>query len=73
MNVESAIKKLQKITKEKEAHMKAKRGSGIVEKNKSRKTVDKSNKRRCVEYSTIGYEIVATFNIIFRMRRRKNV
>jgi hypothetical protein len=48
------------------------RGSGIVEKNKSRKGVNKS-KERSVEYSTIGYKVTATFIIIFKMCRKEGV
>jgi hypothetical protein len=37
------------------AHMEARGGSGIVEKNKNKWGVEKSKTWRCVEYSTIGY------------------
>ncbi len=48
MNVKSAIEKLHKITKEKEAYRsEQRRGSEIFEKNRSRRGVEKSRKRRC--------------------------
>jgi hypothetical protein len=47
--------------------------NGIVEKNKSRKAVEKSTKRRRVEYLAIGCEVVVTFIIIFKMCKRKNI
>jgi hypothetical protein len=53
--------------------MKVGGGSGIVEKNKSKRGVEKSRERRCVEYSTIGYKVAFTFIIIFRMCRREGV
>jgi hypothetical protein len=53
--------------------MKVGGGSKIVEKNKSRKGVEKNRKIRCVEYSTVGYKVVTTFIIIFKMCRRKSM
>ncbi len=47
-------------------------GSGIVEKNKIRKGVKKSREKN-VEYSAIGYKVVATFIIIFRMCRKEDL
>jgi hypothetical protein len=49
--------------------MKAKGGRGIVEKDKSRRGVEKSREKEImnVEYSTISFKVVATFIIIFRM------
>jgi hypothetical protein len=41
--------------------MKARGGSGIVEKNKSKRKFDKSIKRKNVEYSIIGYKVVVAF------------
>jgi hypothetical protein len=38
--------------------MKVGGGSGIVEKNKSRRGVEKSRVRRCVEYSTVGCRLL---------------
>ncbi len=52
--------------------MKAGRGSGIVEKNRSKKGVEKS-REKSVEYSTVGYKVTATFIIIFRMCRREGI
>jgi hypothetical protein len=52
--------------------MKARGGSGIVEKNKSRRGVEKSKKKN-VEYSVIGYKVIVTFIIIFGMCRREGV
>jgi hypothetical protein len=53
--------------------MKATRGSKFIKMNRSRRAIEKSIKRRCVEYSTIGCEVVATFIIIFGMCRREGV
>jgi hypothetical protein len=52
--------------------MKAKGGSEIVEKNRSRRGVEKS-KEKSVEYLVIGYKVIVAFNIIFRMCRREGV
>jgi len=52
--------------------MNARGGSEILEKNISRRGVEKSRKRRCVEYSVVSCKVVATF-IIFRMCRREGV
>jgi hypothetical protein len=52
--------------------MKARGGSGIVEKNRSRRGVKKS-KNKSVEYSTIGYKVTVTFIIIFGMCRREGI
>jgi hypothetical protein len=52
--------------------MKAGRGSGIVEKNRSKKGVEKS-REKSVEYSTVGYKVTATFIIIFRRCRREGI
>jgi len=48
-------------------------GSGIVEKNKSSRTIENNIKRRLVEYSTIGCKIVTAFIIIFGMCKREGV
>jgi hypothetical protein len=53
--------------------MKARGGSKIVEKNKSRRGVEKSRKRRRVEYLVVCCKVVAAFIIIFKMCRRKNI
>jgi hypothetical protein len=53
------------------AQTKTKGRSGIVEKNKSRRGVEKSKMWRRVEYLVIGCKVVATFIIIFGMCRRK--
>jgi len=53
--------------------MKAGGGSEIIEKNKSRKGVEKSRKRRHVEYSIVDYTITITFIIIFGMCKREGV
>jgi len=45
-------------------------GSKIVKKNKSRRVVEKSKKKKCFEYSTIGCKVVATFIIIFEKSRK---
>jgi len=78
MSIESAIDKLQIITKvkgsiEEWTQTKAGGGSRIVEKNINRKIVEKSKKRRHVEYVVIGYEVVIVSIIIFRLCKRKNV
>jgi len=48
-------------------------GSKIVENNRSRRGVEKSRVRRNVEYPTIGYKVVATVIVIFRMCKRECV
>jgi len=53
--------------------MKARKGSIIVEKNRSRITIEKNKEIRHVEYSTIGCEVVLAFIIIFRMCKLKSV
>jgi hypothetical protein len=53
--------------------MKARGGSKIIEKNKCKIRVDKSRKRRHVEYSTISCKVVVTFIVIFEMCRRESV
>ncbi len=67
------IEKLQKIIKEKETQMKAGGGNKIVKKDRSKRSIEKSRERRCVEYLIIGYEVATTFIIIFEMCRRKSV
>jgi hypothetical protein len=47
--------------------------NGIVDKNKSKRTIEKSRKIRRVEYLAIGYEVATTFIIIFEMCRKKSV
>jgi hypothetical protein len=52
--------------------MKARRGSGIAGKNKSKREVEKNKNRRVeksrekrhVEYSTVNYKVIVTFIII---------
>jgi hypothetical protein len=51
--------------------MKAGGGSGIVEMNKSRRRVEKRRKRS-VEYSIVGYKVIASF-IIFKMCKREGI
>jgi hypothetical protein len=51
--------------------MKAREGSKIIEKKKSRKGVEKS-RERSIEYSTIRCKVAAAF-IIFRMCRRESI
>jgi hypothetical protein len=48
-------------------------GSGIVEKNKSSRTIENNIKRRLVEYSTIGCEVITAFIIIFGMCKKEGV
>jgi hypothetical protein len=52
--------------------MKARGGSEILEKNRSRRGVEK-NKKRSVEYSVVGYKVIVAFIIIFGMCRREGV
>jgi hypothetical protein len=52
--------------------MKVGGGSILVEKNKSRKGVEK-NIKRSVEYSIVGCKVVIAFIIIFGMCRREGV
>ncbi len=77
MTVDSAIEKLQKITKEKEAQKseqtRKQRGrTKIIKGKRSKRRVAKS-KAWSVKYSTISYKVATTFIIIFRMSRRKSV
>ncbi len=53
-------------------HMKAGGGSGIIEKNKNRRGVEKS-RERTVEYLIISYKVIATFIIIYGMCKRESV
>jgi Uri superfamily endonuclease len=48
-------------------------GSGIVEKNKNKRGVEKSKKRRHVEYLAIRCKVVVAFIIIFGMCKREGV
>jgi len=41
--------------------MKLGRGNKIVENNKNRRQVEKSKKKRSVEYSTVGCKVVVAF------------
>jgi hypothetical protein len=52
--------------------MKARGGGGILERNKSKRGI-KSIKRKNLEYTTIGYKVVVTFIIIFRVCKREGV
>jgi hypothetical protein len=52
--------------------MKAKGGSGIVEKNIGGRGIEKNRKRTIVEYSIISYRVIATFFIIFKMCRKES-
>jgi hypothetical protein len=52
--------------------MKAGGGSGIIEKNKNRRGVEKS-RERTVEYLIISYKVIATFIIIYGMCKRESV
>jgi hypothetical protein len=52
--------------------MKARGGSKIVKKNKSRRGVEKS-KERSVEYLAVGCKFATTFNIIFKMCKREGI
>jgi hypothetical protein len=53
--------------------MKVGEGRGIVEKNRSRRGLEKSRERTSVEYFVVGCEVAATFIIIFGMCRRKGI
>jgi hypothetical protein len=53
--------------------MKVGKGSNIIEKNKSRRGVEKSKEKMTVEYSAIGCKVTATFIIIFGMCKRKGI
>jgi len=48
-------------------------GSRIIKKNRSRRVAKKSRKKRRVESLAVGYEVVATFIIIFKMCGREGV
>jgi hypothetical protein len=47
--------------------MNARGGKGIVEKNRTRRRVEKSRRKRSVEYLTLAYKVTTAFIIIFRM------
>jgi len=54
--------------------MKLRGGSIIVQKNWTRRGIEKSKKKREVEYSDVGYKVNTTFIIIiFETCRRKGV
>jgi hypothetical protein len=53
--------------------MKVGKGNKIVEKNRSRRGIEKSRERTNVEYSTVGCKVIVTFIIMFRMCRRKGI
>jgi hypothetical protein len=48
-------------------------GSGIFEKKRSKKAIEKSKERRRVKYSVVGYEVAIAFIIIFGMCIKKSV
>jgi hypothetical protein len=52
--------------------MKARGGSRIVEKNKSKRGIEKS-KEKNVEYSAIGCKVTVALIIIFKMCRREGI
>jgi hypothetical protein len=52
--------------------MKAGGGSGIVEMNKSRRRVEKRRKRN-VEYSIVGYKVVASFIIFKNVQKGRHI
>jgi len=52
--------------------MKARGGSGIVGKNINRRGIEKNRKRTNVEYLVVGYKVIVTFTIIFKMCRKEN-
>jgi hypothetical protein len=53
--------------------MKAGGGSGILEKNRSRRGVEKRKEKGPVEYSVVSCKLVVAFIVIFGMWRRKSV
>ncbi len=53
--------------------MQVRGGSEIIEKNRSRRGVEKKKEKRNVEYSAIGYKVIVAFIIIFRMCRREGI
>jgi hypothetical protein len=71
MNAKNAIEKLQQKAREKEVlksehRQRQEEEKKIVEKNRSRRGVEK-NRYRNVEYSTVGCKVTVAFIIIFRM------
>jgi hypothetical protein len=52
--------------------MKVGGGNKIVEKNRSKRRIEKS-KERSVEYLTVGCKVTTAFIIIFKMCRREGV
>ncbi len=78
-SIESAIEKLQWITREKELEVevqksghKWKQEEEVVDKNKSRRRVEK-NRERSIEYSTIHCKVIVAFIIIFKMCIREGI
>jgi hypothetical protein len=53
--------------------MKSRGGSKIVEKNRSRRGIEKNKERKNVEYSTVSYKFVTAFIIIFGMCKREGI
>jgi len=53
--------------------MKAGGGIIIVNKNKSKRGVEKNKERRSAEYSGIGCKVFAAFIIIFKMCKREGI
>jgi hypothetical protein len=51
--------------------MKVGGGSGIVEKKRNRRAIEKSREKRHVEYLAVGYDVITAFIIIFGMCKRK--
>jgi hypothetical protein len=76
MNAESAIEKLQQITREKEVQKSEHKRRQEEEAKSLRKIeVEEELKRtkRSVEYSIVGCKVTTTFIIFFRMHRREGI
>jgi uncharacterized membrane protein len=47
-------------------------GSGVIEKNRSRRRIEKS-KKRSVEYIVVGYKVAVAIIIIFKMCKKEGI
>ncbi len=76
MNAENAIEKLQRMAREEEMLRSEHKWKQEEEMELLKKTKVKEELRRTsrgVEYSVVGYKVIATFIIIFEMCRREGV
>jgi hypothetical protein len=55
------------------AQMETRGGSGIVEKKRRKRGIEKSRTWWSAEYLVVGCKVIATFTIIFKVWKRQNV